>query len=797
MKTQRTRRPLAVPILALTLVAPAFADDLEDAQAAFAAGDYQEARLLVRPLLMEGNAEAQYLYGRMLEEGAGVPRDVEQAKEYYRKAAAQGHAEAKARLEALTGAEAQVEGESVAVDWFREAAEGGDPEAQFNYAHALETGWGTARDEAAARRWFERAAEAGHDGAQLRLGLMLVVGAGGPADPAAGVRWIRRAARNGNAVAEALVQDVLDARGPLDDASVRLIARLREAVWDGDEAALERLQSLLVEAAEAPPPAKGQVAGADAASAGPARPEPVPKVKPAVRPPDNVFQIRTDDPVRLRDLVEVYQRAAEAGEMEAQFALAVLYLQGRGLPKDHRRGMRWMQRAAEQGYVPAQSYLYLASDEFGALPLHGSILLDWAKERALAWDPQAFYLLGRVFETGRGVTADAAQARRWYQLAELMGVEAARRTVTVAASAPAPTKTMAGKTAADERPGVGAWMTEHLPIVLASVLFLSGIGLLAWWLYQRRSQRFQAPPLRRDRHLPGPQGRVAEEDLAFVRDLWGQEGGGEIIDVTPPAKADPEPTPESKPTPSPEAAPTGPSPATDDGQRQVAPVAPAKTAPARAQAPSDEAPARSGRQPSTEPPAAPAKPADDERGPVTRLPSDAFIPLSTADIEAQNIARERRMRQRIDADTLLEELRPPAARRPEPETPPAAPPEPPVAEDPPAGTTEGADEPPGDGADARSLADVQFNIGLMFANGDGVPKNPALAAKWFEKAARQGHADAQFRLGGLYWTGELGEKDVARALEWLQQAADNGHRRARELLAKIHGQRDQNRGGAA
>jgi len=786
LKTQRTRRSLAGTVLALTLAAPAVADDLEDAQAAFAAGDYQEARLLLRPLLIEGDAEAQYLYGRMLEQGAGVPKDVQQAKEYYRKAAAQGHAQAKARLQDLTGAEAQVAGDSVAVDWFREAAQDGDPEAQFNYAHALETGWGTARDEGEARRWFERAAEAGHDGAQLRLGLMLVVGAGGPPDPAAGVRWIRRAARNGNAVAEALVQDVLDARGPLDDAAIRLVGRLREAVWEGDESALERLQALLVEAAEAPPlvavsQGEGRVASAVARS----EPESEPGPESSVRLPDNVFQIRTDDPLRLRDLVEAYRRAAEAGEMEAQFALAVLYLQGRGLPKDRQRGMMWMQRAAEQGYVPAQSYLYLASDEFGALPLGGSILLDWAKERALAWDPQAFYLLGRVFETGRGVEADAAQARRWYQLAELMGVEAARRTVSASASVSAAPP--AGEAATNERPRVGAWMTEHLPIVLASVLFISGIGLLAWWLYQRRSQRFHAPPLRRDRSLPGPQGRVAEEDLAFVRDLWGQDGGGEVVDVTPPSRSDSTvPERPSDAVPPPPAPPASRTDASDEGS----PPAAERTPPER---PSSPPASRK---------AAPASAARAEEGKggasAHRLPSDTFIPLSTADIAAQNIARERRMRQRIDADTLLEELRPPAARsRPEPETPPRpAEPEPPPATSAPEETGAG-EAASGHEADARSLADVQFNIGLMFANGDGVPKNPALAAKWFEKAARQGHLDAQFRLGGLYWTGELGEKDMARALEWLQQAAEGGHRQARELLAKIHGQRDQNRGGAA
>ncbi len=704
---------------------PAFADDLEDAQAAFAAGDYQEARLLVRPLLMEGNAEAQYLYGRMLEEGAGVPLDVEQAKEYYRKAAAQGHAEARARLEELTGAEVQVEGESVAVDWFREAAEEGDPEAQFNYAHALESGWGTARDEAAARRWFARAAKADHDGAQLRLGMMLVVGAGGPPDPAAGVRWLREAARNGNPVAEALVQDVLDARGPLDDTAVRLIGRLREAVWEGDEIALEHLQSLLVEAAEAP--------SSPAATGGTIKvPSAVMRVEsgsgsPVMSLPDNVFQVRTDDPVRLRDLVAAYRRAAEAGDMEAQFALAVLYLQGRGLPKDRQRGMAWMRRSAEQGYLPAQSYLYLASGEFGALPLHGSILLDWARERALAWDPQAFYLLGRIFETGRGVVADVVQARRWYQLAALMGVEVA--------SIPMPVEPTAEGGAENERSGAEAWMAERWFPATVTVALIGSVGFLAWWRFRRRRRRFLVPPRRRGHNPFAAQERRAGGGAVPVRDLRKQDGDGGETDV-PPAV-------------------------------QASSVRSRELAAARAMA-GDPLAAR----------------ADGDHRSIAPLADGAFVPLAVTGprhfVRGRDVCRH-------GAAPLPEEPHLPAAPRFGPGTAPATSKETPPLE----GSSPAAEM----NAGAPSPAAVQFNIGLMFANGDGVPKNPVQAAKWFEKAARQGHADAQFRLGGLYWTGELGEKDVARALEWLQRAAASGHRRARGLLAKIRDRHDQGSDG--
>lgn len=66
----------------------------------------------------------------------------------------------------------------------------------------------------------------------------------------------------------------------------------------------------------------------------------------------------------------------------------------------------------------------------------------------------------------------------------------------------------------------------------------------------------------------------------------------------------------------------------------------------------------------------------------------------------------------------------------------------------------------------------QFNLGLRYAKGDGVPKERTEAAKWFRKAAEQGHPKAQFRLGGAYSSGDGVEKNSAEALKWMYQGAE-------------------------
>jgi len=50
----------------------------------------------------------------------------------------------------------------------------------------------------------------------------------------------------------------------------------------------------------------------------------------------------------------------------------------------------------------------------------------------------------------------------------------------------------------------------------------------------------------------------------------------------------------------------------------------------------------------------------------------------------------------------------------------------------------------------QGSAEAQYNLGLMYANGDGVPQNDEEAVRWYRLAAEQGDANAQFNLGGMY-----------------------------------------------
>ena len=69
---------------------------------------------------------------------------------------------------------------------------------------------------------------------------------------------------------------------------------------------------------------------------------------------------------------------------------------------------------------------------------------------------------------------------------------------------------------------------------------------------------------------------------------------------------------------------------------------------------------------------------------------------------------------------------------------------------------------------------AQYNLGVLYRKGRGVPQDDVQARQWYAKAAAQGQAKAQFNLGTLYFNGEGVPKDYQQALRWFRLAADQG-----------------------
>ena len=81
-------------------------------------------------------------------------------------------------------------------------------------------------------------------------------------------------------------------------------------------------------------------------------------------------------------------------------------------------------------------------------------------------------------------------------------------------------------------------------------------------------------------------------------------------------------------------------------------------------------------------------------------------------------------------------------------------------------------------------ANAQFNLGLMYANGRGVPRDYAQAGKWYRLAADQGTARAQCDLGGMYENGQGVPQDYVQAHKWFNLSASRAMAGVRDYAVK-------------
>lgn len=87
----------------------------------------------------------------------------------------------------------------------------------------------------------------------------------------------------------------------------------------------------------------------------------------------------------------LFQALAERGNVQAEFFLGDLYLNGSGVPKDYAQALKWSREAADHGNTSAQ------------------------------------FTLGKMSELGLGVPQDYVQAYVWYSLSASSGDEQATR----------------------------------------------------------------------------------------------------------------------------------------------------------------------------------------------------------------------------------------------------------------------------------------------------------------------------------------------------------------------------------
>jgi len=82
-------------------------------------------------------------------------------------------------------------------------------------------------------------------------------------------------------------------------------------------------------------------------------------------------------------------------------------------------------------------------------------------------------------------------------------------------------------------------------------------------------------------------------------------------------------------------------------------------------------------------------------------------------------------------------------------------------------------------------AQAQNNLGAMYLKGKGVTYNHKIAESWFTRSADQGTAAAQYNLATIYEGGYDVKQNYEKAAHWYERAADQGHKKSQSRLAYL------------
>ena len=125
--------------------------------------------------------------------------------------------------------------------------------------------------------------------------------------------------------------------------------------------------------------------------------------------------------------LQIFIAVAEKGDLVAQFYLAKMYREGKGVSKDYKAAVKWFNLSAKQGNAVAQYHLGVAySFGLGVVPDY-EIALKWYLKSAEQGNALAQNHLSLLYYFGNGVPEDKKYAYMWAYLASLSGFEMAEQ----------------------------------------------------------------------------------------------------------------------------------------------------------------------------------------------------------------------------------------------------------------------------------------------------------------------------------------------------------------------------------
>ena len=242
-------------------------------------------------------------------------RDFETARRYFTRSAELGFDASMPVIgtmyrDALGGDEDHAE----AAKWFSVAAEKGNPFSQNALAECYENGWGLDEDVSKALLWYRSSAELNYVPAMRNLGRVFENGIGVEANPRRAFDWYSRAAEKDDVESQFKVGlAFLKGNGVVHSREYAL-EWLTKAADEGHANAMREIASFYFGAGD-----------------------------------------EKEDELSLA--AAWYRKAANKGDIDAQFSLGSMFEKGQGLDRDKDQAIVWYRAAARQGHTESQKRL--------------------------------------------------------------------------------------------------------------------------------------------------------------------------------------------------------------------------------------------------------------------------------------------------------------------------------------------------------------------------------------------------------------------------------------------------------
>ena len=280
--------------------------------------DSRIAEMYLNEAAAEGDFEAKYYLGRLLEE---IRYDSVNAAKCYKNPAQQGIADAQYRLARLKILFSELKIEQSypeAAYWFEKAAEQGVSDAQYSIGSLYYNGMGIEQSYTKAIYWYKKAAEQGHSKAQESLGICYEQGKGVEQSYSKAAHWYEKAAFQENEVAQYCLAYLYEEGKGVPQSDFKAAFWFEKAAEQGDA-----------------------IAQLDIAS---------------------FYESGKGVEQSYTKAAYWYEKAAEQGLPRAQFNLALCYKNGEGVQQSYSKAAYWYEKAAEQGHAKAQHNLRLLTE---------------------------------------------------------------------------------------------------------------------------------------------------------------------------------------------------------------------------------------------------------------------------------------------------------------------------------------------------------------------------------------------------------------------------------------------------